>query len=179
MNGNGNGGASNSQSHYNENNLAQSSKKPSAYAHYEDNRPIKGSGSYDISTYSADHEEDENDIMGGTINTMELTSMPVRGGAFKKKDKEAEFDDLKTQEFYDQKLAHQVPNEFPADFEEVESEGEAEDFEDNVGIVTRLTQKKGEKELTEVMDEYMKYISGPDDYKMDNSSHFSEVPSRF
>lgn len=68
--------------------------------------------------------------------------------------------------------------EYPDDFEDVKSDDEIDDLYEDNDPAYRLTQKSGQKELSEVMDEYQKYITKPKEYELHNSSHFSELPSR-
>lgn len=80
---------------------------------------------------------------------------------------------------YDMKLNEQVHDEYPDDFEDVKSDDGLDDLYENAEPSYRLTQKSGMKELTEVMKEYQEFISKPKEYQMHNSSHFSNLSSRF
>ena len=161
---------------YNGSQLGASGSKPN-YPSWEDNRPIRGSGTYDINSYDRNYEEEEAEVMGGTLETMELTNLPAKKSAPARRMQESSrFDELKTQDFYDQKLNEMVVDYYPDDFEEVE-DSHPDDFYGAEGNFTRLTQKKGNKEMLEVMDEYKKFLTNPQEYQIDNSSHFTDVPS--
>ena len=154
---------------------------PSSVKGHNDDRPIRSSGQYNLTGgYRGGAGEDEQAIMGDTINTMEVgTIRPGNNKDFKRKAQpnEKEFETMKTQEIYDQKLNEKLYDEFPEDFEEPNWTGEPDNMFDDDEPSCRLTQKKGQKEITDVLDEYKKFIKQPKDYQLANSSHFSELPS--
>ena len=97
---------------------------------------------------------------------------------FKKK-VEPDFDNLKTGVQYDQKLNENLHEEYPDDFQEIQSGDEIDDLYGEDEPNCRLTQKPSPSDLKNVVDEYRKYVSaGPKEYQLANSSHFSELPSK-
>lgn len=147
---------------------------------HQDDRPIKASGQYNIGGYQNsrfDDGDDEAAIMGETLQTMEMTKVNRKD---LKKKPDGEFETLKTQEIYDQKLNEKVHDDFPADFEDTgEPAAEIDDLYEADEPSCRLTQKQGQKELKDVLDEYKKFVKRPDEFQMANSSHFSELPSNY
>ena len=77
------------------------------------------------------------------------------------------------------KLNEMVHDEYQDEFQDIESDDEIDDLYEDNEPAYRLTQKSGQKELSEVMDEYQRFITKPKEYDMHNSSHFSELSSKF
>jgi hypothetical protein len=70
-------------------------------------------------------------------------------------------------------------NEFPDDFENIEDHNGDPDLYDDGDVNCRLTQKRDQNEMTQVLQEYQKFIKNPKEFDMHNSSHFSDLPSTF